>query len=209
MKKILIITGLVLLAYTNSFAGALPFAFGLRATGNGSWFKFQDTQFNVDKRSLAMGGGFGPYVRLGFGKIYAEAELSINSRNYDTDVFWGPFNITYNFKYKSTTLDLPITVGWKFIKVGSADLRVLAGLGVANILSEKSTVNGNDYNDFKDHTYSTYSFWIVGIGADIWKLNADLRYYGGYTDLYNGDAKGNIYPNSINLSVGLRLFGGK
>src|SRR5690606_22695489 len=108
---------------------------------------------------------------------------------------------------KFTTMDLPFLLGTR-IGFGPIAGRIQVGPVVSFVLDEENTFfeNVGQVSDFSE--YKNQNFALTGgIGVDISKLRADLRYEHGLSDVYkNNDDDKNGRLKLWTLSIGYRLF---
>ena len=191
MKKLFL--SLVLLTATTFFASAqlLPsIQFGLKAGANFSNLK--DVSVKSDTRTGLLGG---VWARFGAAGVHFQPELYFTSKGSSGDG-----------DSKFTTLDLPLLVGTR-IGIGPIAARVQVGPVISFVLDEENSLGERlvDVTSFSE--YKNQNFAITGgVGADISKFRADLRYEAGLSDVYknNGDDNGKL--NLWTLSIGYRLF---
>lgn len=195
MKKINLLIAL-LFASTMAFSQALPsFQFGLKGGLNLSKFSTENT-FSSDNQA---GYYAGIWTRIGAAGIHLQPELYLSGKNTTLVSSEGEEN-----KVKFTSLDVPVLIG---TKIGAAGIGVRLNTGpvVSFILNEDQSFGNaasNIFNGrFKDQAFA----WQFGAGLDIKKLNFDLRYELGLTDINKG-GYGETKLNLFTLGIGYRLF---
>jgi hypothetical protein len=217
MKRIKILFSALLfstvLLIDNASAGVLPFAFGFRGNLSYNALTYSGLKNGYSAKSnFSTGYGIGPYVRLGLKSFYVDGAIEYNHKTTET-VFSGPNNFGTTQSYNMSTLDIPVTFGVRFIKLGSLDLRAFVGVSSSSVMSEKCKYDGDrnqNAKDFEGNTYGTYGNYILGIGGDVSILNVDLRYVKSYTDITKPEyTSSKAFPGAIQLCVGIRLIGGK
>lgn len=195
MKKINLLIAL-LFASTMAFSQALPsFQFGLKGGLNLSKFSTENT-FSSDNQA---GYYAGIWTRIGAAGIHLQPELYLSGKNTTLVSSAGDEN-----KVKFTSLDVPVLIG---TKIGAAGIGVRLNTGpvVSFILNEDQSFGNaasNIFNGrFKDQAFA----WQFGAGLDVKKLNFDLRYELGLTDINKG-GYGETKLNLFTLGIGYRLF---
>lgn len=195
MKKINLFIAL-LFCSTMAFSQVLPsFQFGLKGGLNLSKFNTENT-FSSDNQA---GYYAGIWTRIGAAGIHLQPELYLSGKNTTLVSSAGEEN-----KVKFTSLDVPVLIG---TKIGAAGIGVRLNTGpvVSFILNEDQSFGNaasNIFNGrFKDQAFA----WQFGAGLDIKKLNFDLRYELGLTDINKG-GYGETKLNLFTLGIGYRLF---
>jgi hypothetical protein len=193
MKKIVLLTPLLLFGLLAS-AQILPsFQFGIKGGVNLSKFSTNNT-FNSDNQAGYLGGIWARIGALG---------INFQPEAYYTSKIATVTNGNYSSTVKLNSIDVPALVGFKFGTFGIGG-RLYTGPVASFILSQdqtfKSAVADIAHLSFKDQNYA----WQFGAGVDISSLSVDLRYEKGLSNLNNSgyDQKLNLF----NLSLGYRLF---
>lgn len=135
----------------------------------------------------------GAFLRVNLNKWYLQPELNYVTRKTTVD-FAGD---SYDFKTKS--LDVPILLGYKIVKLPAFKLRAFAG-PVASFKvddSVKSTISGAVDSDFKGAVWNGK----FGAGIDVWKLTLDVDYEVGFSDVAE-----DLKQNMVNVTLGFKLF---
>jgi len=193
MKKLFL--SLLLLTATTMFASAqiLPSVqFGLKVGANFS--NLSDISFDSETRTGLLGGA---WARVGAAGFHFQPELYFTSKGSKGS----------QGSSKFTTMDIPLLLGTR-IGVGPLAARVQVGPLVSFVLDEENsfieTISRS--GDFKE--YKNQSFAITGgVGVDISKFRADLRFEHGLSDAYdNENDQNNGKLRLWTLSVGYRLF---
>ena len=191
MKKLLL--SLMLLTASTMLASAqlLPsFQFGLKAGANFSNLK--DVSIKSDTRTGLLGG---VWARVGAAGLHFQPELYFTSKGSEGS----------DGETKFTTMDLPLLLGTR-VGVGPIAARLQVGPVISFVLNEDHTIlqNASQVTQFDDYKNQTFAI-TGGLGVDIMKLRADLRYEHGLSDVYDGDDE-NGRLKLWTLSVGYRLF---
>jgi len=196
MKKTTIILAICILTVKLTSAQILPsFQFGAKAGVNLSQLS-QTSTFSADNRSGYLVGIWTRVGALGFNfqpeLYYTSKVVTINN---------GAAQNQANFK----SIDVPILVGYK---VGAFGLggRFYTGPLVSFAVNSDQTIT-NDLSNIEHLKYKDQNFaWVLGVGVDVKKLSADLRYeYGITKQTYNNNLD-QTRISLFNLSLGYRLF---
>jgi hypothetical protein len=196
MKKILLFAAL--LGFSSvAFSQVLPSVqFGIKGGANLSHFSTNNTLSSENTAGYFVGF----YTRVGAGGIHAQPELYLAGKNADLEnTETGAIN-----KVRFTSIDVPILLG---TKIGAAGVGVRLNTGpVVSFILDKSQSAGDATSsivkgDFKDQNFA----WQFGLGLDVGKLGADLRYELGLTDVGKAgyqDTKISMFT----LGLAYRLF---
>ncbi|WP_176956124.1 porin family protein [Catalinimonas alkaloidigena] len=189
MKK-LILTSLFFLLLTPAFAQ--KFNVGAQIGTNIS-------SLAVPNSNARVGYQYGGFVRYGgrgfiqveanFSRLSTQLEAQINNLATERDVV------------NMNSIQFPILGGLKLItsEDESSSLRIMAGLGVAQIFDVRPNTIDVDIDDIN----RTQADLQAGVGLDLWFLTLDLRYqYGLRSVLEQQD--GSPY-RILSLSIGAKL----
>lgn len=193
MKKIFL--SLLLIAATTFVASAqiLPsFQFGLKAGANFS--NLNDVSIKSETRTGVLGG---VWARVGGAGIHFQPELYFVSKGSDGT----------EGKFKFTTMDLPLLLGTR-IGVGPVAARIQIGPVVSFVMDEEHSLldNAAQVTHFDEYKKQTFAL-TGGVGLDISRLRADLRYEQGLSDVFdNKESDNNGRLKLWTLSVGYRIF---
>src|SRR5690606_29950191 len=168
MKKIFL--SLLIIAGTTLAASAqiLPsFQFGLKAGANFSNLK--DISVKTETRTGILGG---VWARVGGAGVHFQPELYFTSKGSEGDQGTSKF----------TTMDLPLLLGTR-IGVGPIAARIQIGPVVSFVLDEENSFieNVGQVTQFDEYKKQTFAL-TGGVGIDISRLRADLRYEQGLSD---------------------------
>jgi len=215
MKKITLL--LLLLSVLFTFAvqaqlfnigkfGVGYFYLGPKLGGNAS-FNTIDTGTGTEKKTN-YGYQFGGVAKLGFtDKLSIQPELIYTSKGYATNNASMDMTAKNNYKY----FGLPIVVKYAFMSIKGVQVYGSGGFYTDYMTGgiTKVTFGNNDHGEeVKIEDFSTYNRvdfgFSVGGGANIDlknkdKLNVDLRFAFGTTDIY----KNNSTSSSKNISIQL------
>lgn len=181
MKRITVILLFSIISMAAA-AQSFPLNVGIR----GGW---NDTKIKVKDMKIESHGGymFGAFARLNLGKLYIEPGLNFSNKQ--------SYNKTYDSKLKYRSVDVPIMLGYYFIKAPIFKLRGFAG-PVASF-----TTKNIDKDLFKNADKTMWN-GKVGGGIDLWKITLDLDYEFGFRKFGDG-AKA---PQSWNLTIGFKII---
>jgi Outer membrane protein beta-barrel domain len=131
---------------------------------------------------------FGAYARIGR-KLYFGPEVYVASKGGTIDLSKtditdpGKPKITDLVRVSYTNIDIPLLVGYRFLKVLRVNAGPVASLNVGSNqkLAEalKFYTNNNLTDTFNKATFS----YQVGAGLDVRKLGLDVRYEGSITEI--------------------------
>ncbi len=141
----------------------------------------------------------GVFMRLGK-KIYIQPEL-----NYLTQgsVFKFPsLNSTsvieQNVQLKS--IQVPLNLGFQLIDLKVVKLRIFGG-ATANFVADKTIdpVNSAPKDYLQPDNFNNVNFqYQIGAGLDVLMFALDVKYYGGISDLVNGNVTYNSTTQQVN-----------
>lgn len=196
MKKILLVA--VICMFSSALFAQLssPVTLGVHAglVSTKVDSKIPDATSIKDKADNGM--MLGAFLRLNMNKWYLQPELNYVVRKSEVDFGMGSLDI------KTKSLDVPMLLGYKLIKLPAFKLRAFAGpVASFNIdNSIKSTIEGQvEDPDFKSAVWNAK----VGAGVDVWKLTFDVDYEFGLTDVSSEFLKKN---KMVNVTLGFKLF---
>lgn len=148
------------------------------------------------KENAKNGMMLGAFARININKWYIQPELNYVVRKSET-VIAGE---SYDFKTK--TMDIPMLLGYKIVKLPLFKLRAFAGpvasFNIDNSFSQSVKDQFGD-PDFKSAVWNGK----VGAGVDVWKLTLDVDYEFGLTDVSSEFLKKN---KMVNITLGFRFF---
>lgn len=208
MKKTFILISL-LSAFSSLYAQELEF--GVKGGISNNTIQISDMK-SLDVATDANNTyNFGLYGRLkiiGIG-LYVQPELIYNTRasnfSLKTPTTLNP-SLTQIFSHKANYVDVPVLVGWKFLKL----FRVYGGPNFQFLLNQNTdipNVTGLTKEDLKKNTTGIQ----FGVGLDLLKLRADVKYDFNTSDMgsafrYNGNAP-TLKNGMIMIQIGIKLFG--
>jgi hypothetical protein len=198
MKKIILITCIMLTVSVAAMAQLPSFDFGIKAGLNVS-----KLQSDIASEENMTGFQAGVFARLGGGGIYFQPELYVGSKGSKypsaAQVYSGDEKINF------TTLDLPLLLGTK-VGAGPVNFRFMAGPVVSFMLDKEEPVASasqdvKDFRNYKDQAWGIQG----GAGVDISKLTLDVRYEAGISNINKTD-KYDQKTNLWHLSLGYKIF---
>lgn len=199
MKNVIVVACLVLVSFTtNAQSGAVGFTYGLFAGTTSTNFT---TNINYEDKTSGAGftaGGFGRFKLLIF---TVQPEVAYSLKN----VAFTAYNSgeLYNVKLKSSNLDINALVNLLGFSLGDlARFRLQIGAGACMDLGSSVDINGSVSD--AENTKGTYWNGIGGIGIDVLKLTADLRYSFAFGDIVEGNAV-DITPSSVFFTIGYKF----
>jgi hypothetical protein len=180
---------------SSSFAQILPsLQFGIKGGDNFSNIK------DIDLKSSSRSGYLvGVLASLGGAGVHFQPELYVTSKGGELS------NEGKLDRVEFTTLDLPLLLGTR-IGLGPVAARIQVGPVVSFVMDKNDSFldNISAVGDFKEYKNQTTSL-TAGLGVDISKLRADLRYEHGISDVFkNNDDNGRM--SLWTVAVGFRLF---
>lgn len=195
MKTFFLSTFLIVATVVTASAQLLPsFQFGIKGGANFSTLK--EISLNSSSRT---GYLFGVWTRIGGAGLHLQPELYVTSKGSDLRNDLGKAEV------KFTTVDLPILLGTR-VGLGPIAARIQAGPVVSFVMSEDDNWKdtANQLIDFKEYKNQTIGL-TGGLGVDIMKLRADLRYEHGLSSVFKDETeKGKM--SLWTVSIGYRLF---
>ncbi|SEM06830.1 Outer membrane protein beta-barrel domain-containing protein [bacterium A37T11] len=200
MKKIYLSIYLLALTCVAAQAQLIPsIQFGIKGALNFSSIPSSKDLLSSDTRT---GYQAGFYARFGAVGLHFQPELYLTGKSADAK-FKDENGGEATAKVTFTSLDLPLLLGTR-IGLGPIGFRIQAG-PVVSFLTNKGI--GDAFKNVMHTDQYKNQAWAItgGIGVDIGKLRADLRYEHGLSDLSKNDS----YPQKLrlwNFGIGYRLF---
>jgi len=195
MKKILFFA-LICISTSNLFAQlSSPISFGVHAGLTSTKVDAKIPSIDDVKSKADNGMMLGAFARINLSKWYIQPELNYVSRK----------STVQNVDVKLKSLDIPILLGYKIIKLPAFNVRGFAGpvasFNVGDNFSDLKEVLKQDV--WTDKAKGAVWNAKVGLGADIWKLTLDIDYEFGLSDVSSEFLKKN---KMFNVTVGFKLF---
>lgn len=111
----------------------------------------------------------------------------------------GPLAIQ-SFEFETSTFDVPVLFGYKFLDAKVVKARVLAGPVFS--FNSKSDVSLGRVLDFPSDYVTS---WQAGVAVDVWKFIVDLRYEGTFNaqlkDGLGNSAKVNLFQFGLAYKI--------
>lgn len=204
MKKIILVSCIIIAASVTAMAQLPNFAFGIKGGANYSKLKTEDDL--TDENSI-MGYHVGIFTRLGAAGLYLQPELYLGSKgnNFIKIEDTSKNEVQASGKVRFTTLDLPLLIGTK-IGPGKLNLRFMGGPVVSFVINENTSFdsayqNISDFGNYKKQNWA----YQAGAGVDVGNLTVDLRYEGGLSNISRSNEY-NQKQNLFHLSLGIKLL---
>ncbi|MGU3374477.1 porin family protein [Chryseobacterium sp. M5A1_1a] len=159
------------------------------------------TKTSTESSSLEGKYGFGyqagVMTRMDIGSLYVQGEALFNKRKTSYDIKnGGSAKLTWN------SIDIPVVVGYKFIKTDDFNLRAFAGGVYSYAFNNNVSTSQALQEGFKEFDKSNIGL-TGGIGVDYKNFSVDLRYE---TGLSNISKEFKSKPHSFSLGIGYFLF---
>lgn len=207
MKKILLTTLITAFCFT-VFAQVSPINIGVHGGFINTKIDTKSLGNNVANLEESSKGGFmiGAFARINLGKLYLEPALNYTEKKTEVEfsIPTEPQIGTVSKELKYATVDIPILLGYKIVKLPMFKVRVFAG-PVASFSVDALDIGWSGIETPKPDLDPKKAAWNVKLGAgiDLWKLSLDLDYEKGLTDFKSGDIKA---PSIFNVTIGLRII---
>jgi len=192
MKKILLVFAIIGWVSTTSAQDRL--ALGVKAGFNSTNINLSNIPSGTEIKNEAKSGFlFGAYGRLKLvGKLSFQPELYYAKKQTQYQITEGDESIVVNSDIKSW--DVPLLANLQLI-----DLKVASVYGVAGPVA--SFISKDDLKSMKDANWT----FQAGLGAQVWKISADVRYEWGIKDISKVDF--GQKTDVLTFTLGYRLFG--
>jgi len=204
MKKLMLIVFALGFMATASHAQLVQV--GLKGGLNATDFTINEIKqdgFSIEEGKSQIGYHAGLMARVNIPAvpIYIQPELLYTKGMGEYAVTNG--NVNTNVDMEFSRLDIPVLVGVKMGKWARINAGPIASVVLAeeNGFSELFDDSGQNFN-------STTWGYQVGVGADFWRMTADLRYEGSLSDLgeevrfLGNDYSTDTRTNQVILSIG-------
>lgn len=202
-------TLLLVLLMTSAVSQAQIFQLGPRFGVSSSNLKVdQVTNANlqtISQSDARLGFHAGLYSRVMVLGFYVQPELLFTSTSSEIAITSASGTTISQMSFAK--LDVPVMVGKRFFRVA----RINAG-PVFSTLLKADARQGNITEDISSQYKSASVGFQIGVGVDLWKLNADIKYEGSFSALSDNLSIGgqsfaaSTRPRQFILSVGWRLF---
>lgn len=159
------------------------------------------TKTSTESSSLEGKYGFGyqagVMTRMDLGKLYVQGEALFNKRKTTYESQDGSSS-----KLSWNAIDIPVVVGYKFIKTDDFNVRVFAGGVYSYAFNNKISTSQALLEGFKKFDKSNIGV-TGGLGLDYKNFTVDLRYE---TSLSSISKEFKSKPHSFSLGIGYFLF---
>ncbi len=159
------------------------------------------TKTSTESSSLEGKYGFGyqagVMTRMDLGKLYLQGEALFNKRKTTYESQDGSSS-----KLSWNAIDIPVVVGYKFIKTDDFNVRVFAGGVYSYAFNNKISTSQALLEGFKKFDKSNIGV-TGGLGLDYKNFTVDLRYE---TSLSSISKEFKSKPHSFSLGIGYFLF---
>ncbi|MBN2598445.1 MULTISPECIES: porin family protein [Labilibaculum] len=149
--------------------------------------------FSGIKEKADNGMMLGAFLRINLNKWYVQPELNYVSRKSQLEILGDSYDI------KTKSLDVPILLGYKIIKLPAFKLRAFAGPVASFKIDDslKSSAEERLNGNFKGAVWNGK----FGAGVDVWKLTLDVDYEVGFSDVAE-----DLKQNMVNVTLGFKIF---
>jgi len=199
MKKVFLSICLLFSTVWMASAQLLPtFQLGIKGGLNFSSLKTDEKFFDKSSRT---GYQAGLWARIGGAGFHFQPELYVTGKNAEARVNEGDAQVKMDF----TSLDLPLLLGTR-IGLGPIAARVQVGPVISFIIDKDNSIFDRLGDIGKTGSYKNQAIAITGgIGVDVMKFRADLRYEHGLSNLTKDGAESQKI-SLWTIGVGYRLF---
>ena len=194
MKKFILSVAICLFSTAMFAQLSSPISLGLHAGLVSTKMDSEIPDASTIKDKADNGMMLGAFLRVNLNKWYLQPELNYVSRKSEVVVEGVGFDV------KTKSLDIPVLLGYKLVKLPAFKLRAFAGPVASFNIDDsfKSTLMTVD-EDFKSAVWNAK----VGAGVDVWKLTFDVDYEFGLSDVSSEFLKKN---KMFNVTLGFKLF---
>ena len=197
MKKLLLVA--VICFFSSALFAQLASPISLGVHGGLVSTKI-DTDLSNIKENSENGMMLGAFARINLNKWYIQPELNYVKRksSFSQEV---PVLGTVKTDLETKSIDVPILLGYKLVKLPLFKLRTFAGPVASFKIDDKikSAFDDAADADFKNAVWNAK----VGAGIDVWKLTLDVDYEFGLTDVSSEFLKKN---KMFNVTLGFRFL---
>lgn len=205
-KRLLLITGIILICSSLTKAQDQKFHFGLKVSPTMAWMK-PDTK-GVDSEGAKLGFSYGIITEFNFQENYAIASgVQVTYRggklSFPNPLLPGRFESTYNIQY----IELPITLKMKTNDL--AGFRYFGQFGfVPGVnISAKADIPGEDDADIKDDIVPVNVAMLIALGTEYTisgstVLMTSLEFNNGFIDILEANSA-KARTNYIALNIGV------
>lgn len=216
MTKRILISAMAVFALTFLAKAQDSFQVGLKAGFNSSQYSTSDVKltmpnppsFEQAKSDWQAGGFFGAYARLHLtGNLSLQPELYYIKKS--GDVTFVTNDGTTTSENTSTmnlySWDVPILAHFKIIDLKAANIFCITGPVLSFNAKDKSDLPSGSVSEIKNATWA----YQLGAGVEFWRLNLDVRYEWGLSNVSEGatNVQFNQKTDMLTFGLGFRLLG--
>lgn len=199
MKKTLLSICILISTLATASAQLLPtFQLGIKGGLNFSSLKTNDNWLDGSSRT---GYQAGLWARIGGAGFHFQPELYVTGKNAQATVSETDAEVKMDF----TSLDLPLLLGTR-IGLGPIAARIQVGPVISFLIDKDNSVFDRLGQVGNTGAYKDQAIALTGgVGVDIMRLRADLRYEHGLSSLTKDGARSQKI-NLWTIGIGYRLF---
>jgi hypothetical protein len=216
MTKRILISAMAVFALTFMAKAQDTFQVGLKAGFNSSQYSTNDVKltmpnapnFQQAKSDWQSGGFFGAYARLHLtGNLSLQPELYYIKKS--GDVTFVTNDGTTTSENTSTmnlySWDVPILAHFKVIDLKAVNIFCITGPVLSFNAKDKSDLPSGSVSEIKNATWA----YQLGAGVEFWRLNLDVRYEWGLSNVSEGatNVQFNQKTDMLTFGLGFRLLG--
>jgi hypothetical protein len=176
------------------------FSFGPKIGVSSTSLKFNDDE--IEGGDNQTGYHLGAFARIGGAGFFVQPEVLFTQTSGDFKYNGFDPGGDPDFQAEFNRLDVPVMIGFKFLKLFRLQAGPIASINLKTDLSNA----GDDIQDV-DTNSATFGYQ-AGLGIDIGNLIIDAKYEGGLNGVIKsiGDFSTDQRLNQFVLSVGFKLF---
>lgn len=199
MKRILLAVLLALgVSVIYAQSGAVGFTYGIFA---GTTSTNVNTNFAYDNKTSGAGFTAGAFARIKvlFFQVVPEVAYTTKAVSLTSS----RDAVLNQAKFNSKNIDVNALININIIPLGDlAKLRLQAGLG--DCINLESSIEQAGIVTNAENSKNSYWNGLLGVGVDVLKLTADLRYSFAFSDISNSPTI-KVTPSTIFLTIGLKF----
>ncbi|MFK5856469.1 MAG: porin family protein [Bacteroidota bacterium] len=179
---------------------------------------FNASKLTLDTKDITTNLGtnflFGAFVRIGE-KIYVQPEvnwMTAGSVFKYPSISWEGTDLSpVEQDVTVSSIQIPVTVGWRIINLTVVNIRVFTG-AAANIITNK-TINTTDTDNsigkgliepLTDANISDMTWqYHIGAGVDVLMFALDVKYTGAFSNILDGSIKYDAETHSVSSSTNM------
>lgn len=193
MKRNSFVLALALVLVSAASQAQVGFNFGPRVGLNFSSLTLSSANgVSVDGKAGFVGGLF---ARVEITRFTIQPELVYAIRNGSGAQGTTSFNI------RTSSFDVPLLVGYKFLDAKVVKARILAGP-----VFSFNTSNDVSLGQVLDFPSNYVTAWQAGVAVDVWKLIVDLRYEGALKNQLTDQTGRGVKLNQFQFGVAYKIL---